>query len=160
MTAAAQPAADPKAPPPPVPANDAERPGLFGSLASALRYFARREPAETMDPDSVPPESVWRAPDREERHPGVQPCAQENVRPPHEQRYSYSSRPDHGRTDPYEDHHLASPAPYDPQTPAAGEDHLPAADRQGEIDEIRASLREFREAVRELTESRSRRRYF
>jgi hypothetical protein len=159
MTAAAQPAADPKAPPPPIPANDAVSPGLFGSLASALRYFARREPAETVDPDSVPPESVWRAPDREERHPRAQPSAPENVRQSYEQGYSYSSRPDHGRTDPYEDHHSASPASYDPQSPA-GEGHLPAADRQGEIDEIRASLREFREAVRELTESRTRRRYF
>ena len=35
-----------------------------------------------------------------------------------------------------------------------------AAEQQTQIDEIRASLREFREAVRELTESRSRRRYF
>ncbi|RWD19205.1 MAG: hypothetical protein EOS22_32590, partial [Mesorhizobium sp.] len=33
-------------------------------------------------------------------------------------------------------------------------------DQQGQIDEIRESLREFREAVRELTESRSNRRYF
>ena len=35
-----------------------------------------------------------------------------------------------------------------------------AEDQQGQIDEIRESLREFREAVRELTESRSNRRYF
>ncbi|MER8645103.1 hypothetical protein [Mesorhizobium sp. M1252] len=33
-------------------------------------------------------------------------------------------------------------------------------DQQAQIDDIRASLREFREAVRELTESRSHRRYF
>ncbi|MER8471332.1 hypothetical protein NKH70_17095 [Mesorhizobium sp. M0991] len=35
-----------------------------------------------------------------------------------------------------------------------------AADQQSQIEEICASLREFREAVRELTENRTRRRYF
>ncbi|TPI09519.1 succinoglycan biosynthesis protein exop [Mesorhizobium sp. B4-1-3] len=160
MTAAAHPVAQPVAPPPPVPANDAGRPGLLASLASALRYFVRREPAETVDPDTVPPENVWRAPDREERYPGAQPLARENVRPPYEQGYSYSYRPDRGRSDPYEDHHSASPASYDPQSPAGGELGRPPAGQQGEIDEIRARLREFREAVRELTESRARRRYF
>lgn len=146
--------------PPSVPANDAGRPGLFGSLASAVRYFVRREPAETVDLDSVPPESVWRAPTLEERYPRAQP-ARENVRPPYEQGYSNSYRQDHhGRTDLHEDHHSASPASYSPQPPAGGEAGRPTADQRGEIDEIRASLREFREAVRELTESRARRRYF
>jgi hypothetical protein len=146
--------------PPPVPANDTGRPGLFRSLASAVRYFVRREAAETVDWDSVPPESVWRAPDREERYLGGQPSALENVRPPYEQGYSYSYRPDHAWAEPYEDHHRAPPAADHPQFPASGEVRQPVADHQGEIDEIRASLREFREAVRELTESRSRRRYF
>ncbi|MER8948912.1 hypothetical protein [Mesorhizobium sp. M0959] len=35
-----------------------------------------------------------------------------------------------------------------------------AADQQSQIEEIRASLREFREVVRELTENRTHRRYF
>ncbi|TIR22016.1 MAG: succinoglycan biosynthesis protein exop [Mesorhizobium sp.] len=155
---AAQPAVQPVTPPP-MPDNDAVRPGLFGSLASALRYFARREPAETVDLDTVPPESAWRAPSREERYPGAETSARQNIQPPYEQGYSYSYRPAHGRTDPYEDHYSASPASYDPQPPVPGDARLSSAD-QGEIDEIRASLREFREAVRELTESRSRRRYF
>ncbi|WP_224544197.1 GumC family protein [Mesorhizobium sp. CA16] len=151
--------------PPPEPANDAGRPGLFGSLASAVRYFVRREPAETVDMDSVPPESAWRAPTLEERYPRAQPSARENFRQPYEQGYSYSYRPGHGRTDPYDDHYSASAASYHPRSPAAGEADQPPADQppagqQGEIDEIRASLREFREAVRELTESRTRRRYF
>ncbi|MBZ9817760.1 GumC family protein [Mesorhizobium sp. CA7] len=151
--------------PPPEPANDAGRPGLFGSLASAVRYFVRREPAETVDMDSVPPESAWRAPTLGERYPRAQPSARENFRPPYEQGYSYSYRPDHGRTDPYDDHYSASAASYHPRSPAAGEADQPPADQppagqQGEIDQIRASLREFREAVRELTESRTRRRYF
>ncbi|TPK92984.1 MULTISPECIES: GumC family protein [unclassified Mesorhizobium] len=169
MTAAAPAPVQPVAPPP-EPANDAGRPGLFGSLASAVRYFVRREPAETVDMDSVPPESAWRAPSREERYSGAQPSARENFRPPYEQGYSYSYQPDHGRTDPYEDRYSASAAPYHPRSPAAGEAGQPSAgqppagqppaDQQGEIDDIRASLREFREAVRELTESRTRRRYF
>lgn len=159
VSAAAPAPAQPVAPPP-EPANDAGRPGLFGSLASALRYFVRREPAETMDMDTVPPESAWRAPTLEERYPNAQTSARENFRPPYEQGYSYSYRPDHGRTDPYEDRYSASAAPYHPHSPAAGEASQPPADQQGEIDDIRASLREFREAVRELTESRTRRRYF
>ncbi|TGQ05803.1 MULTISPECIES: GumC family protein [unclassified Mesorhizobium] len=165
------PPASPPTPPPaaaPAPAqpvappstsdNDAGRPGLFGSLASALRYFVRREPADTVDLDTVPPESAWRAPSREERYSRAEAPARENVQPPYEQGYSY--RPDHARSDPYEDHYPASPAAYHPQPPAVGDARRPSADQQGEIDEIRASLREFREAVRELTESRSRRRYF
>ncbi|RTM06840.1 MAG: succinoglycan biosynthesis protein exop [Hyphomicrobiales bacterium] len=146
--------------PPPEPANDAGRPGLFGSLASAIRYFVRREPAETADLDTVPPESAWRAPTLDERYPLAQTSARESFQPPYEQGYSYSYRPDHGRADPYEDQYSASLASYDAQQSAGSETNRPAADQQGEIDEIRASLREFREAVRELTESRSRRRYF
>lgn len=155
---AAQSAAQPVTPPP-MPDNDAVRPGLFGSLASALRYFVRREPSETVDLDTVPPESAWRAPSREERYPGAETSARQNIQPPYEQGYSHSYPPAHVRTDPYEDHYSASPASYDPQPPVPGGARLSSAD-QGEIDEIRASLREFREAVRELTESRSRRRYF
>ncbi|RAZ85690.1 hypothetical protein DPM33_28705, partial [Mesorhizobium hawassense] len=141
------------------PDNDAGRPGLFGSLASAVRYFVRREPADTVDLDSVPPESAWRVPTREERSPRAEPPARQNFQPPYEQGYSYSYRPDHARNDPYEDHYPASPAAYHPQSQTAGVARQPSAD-QGEIDDIRASLREFREAVRELTENRSRRRYF
>ena len=115
--------------------------------------------------DSVPPESAWRAPTLEERSPRAQTSARENFQPPYEQGYSYSYRPDHGRTDLYEDHYSASATSYHPRSPAAGEAGQPSADQppadqQGEIDEIRASLREFREAVRELTESRTGRRYF
>ena len=49
--------------------------------------------------------------------------------------------------------------PYEPpsaEAPRAAGD----VEQQAPIDEIRASLREFREAVRELTETRARRRYF
>ncbi|UDL92164.1 succinoglycan biosynthesis protein exop [Mesorhizobium sp. PAMC28654] len=46
--------------------------------------------------------------------------------------------------------------PWDPSASPASD----AAEQQTPIEEIRASLREFREAVQELTESRARRRYF
>ncbi|BAB52789.1 succinoglycan biosynthesis transport protein [Mesorhizobium japonicum MAFF 303099] len=48
------------------------------------------------------------------------------------------------------------PPAYPPQEPSPVEEGA----EQAPIEEIRASLREFREAVRELTESRARRRYF
>ena len=44
--------------------------------------------------------------------------------------------------------------------PPMAEARQSQAGQQGQIVEIRASLRRFREAVRELTKSRSRRRYF
>ncbi|MDX8452446.1 GNVR domain-containing protein [Mesorhizobium sp. VK9D] len=159
MTAMAPSAAPSIVPQPPEPDNDAGRPGLFGALASAVRYFVRREPAETVDMDSVPPESAWRAPSREERYLRAETSAPENFQPPYEQSHSYSYRPDHMPSEPYEDPYPASPASYHPQSSTAGEVRQPPADQQGQIDEIRASLREFREAVRELTESRAR-RYF
>jgi succinoglycan biosynthesis transport protein ExoP len=62
-------------------------------------------------------------------------------------------------------YHPYPPAPYAPrmatyqQPPALPEPAQGGLD-QSSLEEIRASLREFREAVRELAESRSRRRYF
>ncbi|HEY4192125.1 MAG TPA: GNVR domain-containing protein [Mesorhizobium sp.] len=52
-------------------------------------------------------------------------------------------------------HYAPSPYAYPQMQEAQG-----AADEQTPIEEIRASLREFRDAVRDLAESRSRRRYF
>jgi hypothetical protein len=149
----------PSVTPPPPAADDAGRPGLFGLLVSALRYLVRRAPDETVDIDAVPPESAWRAPTREERYTRAEAAARENFQPPYDQGDFYSSRPDQMRTDPDEDRYSASPASYRPQSPTAGEARQSPADQQDQIDEIRASLREFREAVRELTESRAR-RYF
>ena len=51
------------------------------------------------------------------------------------------------------------PSPYPDQSPVESTQVKESAE-QAPIEEIRASLREFREAVRELTESRARRRYF
>ncbi|WP_214474192.1 GumC family protein [Mesorhizobium sp. dw_380] len=67
---------------------------------------------------------------------------------------------------PYAGHMPYPPQPAPPQSPAypaepsAGPSQVEESAEQAPIEEIRASLREFREAVRELTESRARRRYF
>jgi hypothetical protein len=56
--------------------------------------------------------------------------------------------------------HYAPPAAA-PMPPRQQEAAPPTAEAlQVPIDEIRSSLREFREAVRDLTEARQRRRYF
>ncbi|MER9844683.1 GumC family protein [Mesorhizobium australicum] len=53
------------------------------------------------------------------------------------------------------------PAPTQPSAaPPAGPIQVEEGGEQASVEEIRASLREFREAVRELTENRTRRRYF
>ncbi|MER8691957.1 Wzz/FepE/Etk N-terminal domain-containing protein [Mesorhizobium opportunistum] len=52
------------------------------------------------------------------------------------------------------------PQTYPAQPPAEPRSQVEESAEQAPIEEIRASLREFREAVRELTESRARRRYF
>ncbi|TPN80516.1 succinoglycan biosynthesis protein exop [Mesorhizobium sp. CU2] len=134
--------------PPAAPANDASRPGLLGALASSLRYFVRRDSEDMVAADSVPPESAWQAPNREARYTEPVAPAQQGFHPPPASSYAYPSND--ARPDPY-----ARPAPY--EEPYA---HTSPADQQDQIDEIRASLREFREAVRDLTESRTRRRYF
>jgi hypothetical protein len=116
-----------------------------------LRYFVRRDSAEadtgeTVETDTVPPESAWRAPSQPAHHA---PPAQPGFQPPPTQSYAYRS--DGARPDPYQDTY--------PQPPLA-EASQPAADQQSQIDEIRVRLREFRQAVRDLSENRTRRRYF
>ncbi|WP_188393813.1 hypothetical protein [Mesorhizobium sp. SARCC-RB16n] len=51
-------------------------------------------------------------------------------------------------------------SPAHPAAPHARPLPVEEGGEQSSVEEIRASLREFREAVRELTESRTRRRYF
>jgi polysaccharide biosynthesis transport protein len=86
---------------------------------------------------------------------------------PHGQHYPYGAQPGYppvqaGQMQPP----TGSPNPQ-PMAPYAGQTQYrqpPAAanpaEQQTQVEEIRNSLREFREAVRELTENRSRRRYF
>ncbi|AZO22382.1 succinoglycan biosynthesis protein exop [Mesorhizobium sp. M1E.F.Ca.ET.045.02.1.1] len=127
------------------------RPGLLGALASSLRYLTQRGPGEAVDTGAVPGESARRAPMGEARSSRPEAPRRPDVQPPPAQG-SYSYRPDYERPDPHDDAYL--------QPPTAGARQSPEVDQQGQIDELRASLREFREAVRDLTESRSRRRYF
>ncbi|TKB19946.1 MAG: succinoglycan biosynthesis protein exop [Mesorhizobium sp.] len=127
------------------------RPGLLEALASSLRYLTQRGPGEAVDTGAVPGESARRAPMGEARSSRPEAPRRPDVQPPPAQG-SYSYRPDYERPDPHDDAYL--------QPPTAGARQSPEVDQQGQIDELRASLREFREAVRDLTESRSRRRYF
>jgi hypothetical protein len=70
-------------------------------------------------------------------------------------------QPSYAGQQPYSQQAAPPRQPAYPQAPS-DEAHSAsqAAGQQTPIEEIRASLREFREAVRELTESRTHRRYF
>ncbi|MEW6629832.1 MAG: GumC family protein [Pseudomonadota bacterium] len=154
-----------RAPPPPVPPapstgsqfNDEDRAGRAGSIAASLRSLWA---AVTRRPDVVA--SVAPA------APGAMPRASKGEPPvAAEPRRTFQSLQ---QGQPSSDPRPAGRFPDQPapdagqvtfaQQPVADTRAVSDADQQGQIDEIRASLREFREAVRELTESRSRRRYF
>ncbi|RUU14629.1 hypothetical protein EOD23_00190, partial [Mesorhizobium sp. USDA-HM6] len=151
-------AAPPSPPPPaavaplapsPTPAKDAGRPGFFGSLASSLRNFMLRRSDEPIDAGSDQTANVRKA-----------PVSKRDFEALPAQRHSYSYRPDDPRpAEPFDDTYSSSAASSHPQSPVAEARQSPD-DQQSQVDELRASLREFREAVRDLTESRTRRRYF
>ncbi|RWA65243.1 GumC family protein [Mesorhizobium sp.] len=144
------PARPPVAPftPSPAPAKDAGRTGFFGSLAS-LRNFMLRRSDEPIDADSDQPANVRNAP--VSKRDFEAPPAQAHP-------YSYPSD-DPWPAEPFEDAYSSSVASSHSQPPVAEARQSPD-DQQSQVDELRASLREFREAVRDLTESRTRRRYF
>ncbi|WP_411908593.1 hypothetical protein [Mesorhizobium sp. ES1-4] len=111
----------------------------------------------------LPLQSVYRAPPL---YPHARQAGYPRMRPwqaPSPADYPYTP----AMAAPYAGH-----IPYPPPPPATPQPSAypvqpplepPQAEEGGEqssVDEIRASLREFREAVRELTESRTRRRYF
>ncbi|RRI03062.1 succinoglycan biosynthesis protein exop [Mesorhizobium tamadayense] len=135
--------------PSPAPANDAGRPGFFGSLASSLRNFMLRRSDEPIDAGSDRSASARNAPVLE-RDFETQPA----------QGQSYSYRLDYPQPPGSSEDAYAPPSTSSRSEPPVAEAGQSSVDQQGQIDEIRASLREFREAVRDLTESRSRRRYF
>ncbi|BCG97009.1 GumC family protein [Mesorhizobium sp. 131-2-1] len=158
----------PRAPLPPAPApaatTEAERSGPVGTLLSAV--------LELMPGKRQKPADAGRVMERPAAH--QQPQMQDE---PHQRQPMYPAQ----RARAYDDEPGNRPARSE-QAPPAGyvypspmaqpggqggydRDQLPpqgpdTEDQQGQIDEIRESLREFREAVRELTESRSNRRYF
>ncbi|MBB6409092.1 Wzz/FepE/Etk N-terminal domain-containing protein [Mesorhizobium sangaii] len=101
-------------------------------------------------PIGLPQAQHWQVP-QQPGYPYPQPI-------PHAGQMSYPPQP---ASAPYPQQPASpqqAPQPDEPsvEAPRAGADIEPHAP----IDEIRASLREFREAVRELTETRARRRYF
>lgn len=91
---------------------------------------------------------------------------------PHGQTYPYGTQPGYPPVQAGQMQPPAGPPYPQPMEPYAGQTQYrqppmaaapPVADpaeQQTQVEEIRSSLREFREAVRELTENRSRRRYF
>jgi uncharacterized protein involved in exopolysaccharide biosynthesis len=146
------PSAPPRAAPSTLsPAHDSDtgRPGFFGSLASSLRAFMLRRSEEPVDAGLGSPASSRNASISEHR---FETAGAQN--------HPSSDLPGYpqARESP-EDVYFSQVASFAPQPPVAEEQPVPIG-QQAQIDEIRASLHEFREAVRELTESRSRRRYF
>lgn len=88
-------------------------------------------------------------------YPQMQPW---QPQPPAGSPYAQAMAPYAGHV-PYQQPAPPQPSAYPAQPPAEPSPVEEGAE-QAPIEEIRASLREFREAVRELTESRTRRRYF
>ncbi|CAN7329027.1 Wzz/FepE/Etk N-terminal domain-containing protein [Mesorhizobium sp. LjNodule214] len=172
--AARQPAAPPPAAPPilrPQLINDGtERSGPIGALLSAiggLMPSRQPKPAAEMRADKTvsPPIAQATKPVRDaDPQPKYQQDTQrQSMYPaPRAEAYSDASQPDY----PQDRHAQTPPDGYSnqqPVMPPVGQEPYPQepdADQQTRIDEIRDSLREFRDAVRELTESRSNRRYF
>ncbi len=127
---------------PPVQPVQTRSSGLFGRVFEAMR---KPKPAGEILPDSPAKMTVAQpaAPARPVQQPVAHP--QPAVRRDFPQPTPYAQPTGYRQPPPRQ-----SPVP-----PSRPQD-----DQQAQIDDIRASLREFREAVRELTENRSRRRYF
>lgn len=101
-------------------------------------------------PLGLPQAQHWQVPQQPGYpYPQPMPDAGQMSYPPHPASAPYPQQP----TAPQQ---AAQPDEPSVEAPRAAED----VERHAPIDEIRASLREFREAVRELTETRARRRYF
>ncbi|MGX9142006.1 Wzz/FepE/Etk N-terminal domain-containing protein [Mesorhizobium sp. 128a] len=159
---APRPVSPPPAAPPvlPVEATPARGPGLFGGLFSAMR---KATPGSGTSGEQ--PVQTYRAqPAAEYARPVQEPAGdlQPDFRQEVPDAYPYGQRAGYtqpGRPADY----LYSQQPM-PAAPERWSSPQPAEatsdDQQAQIDDIRAGLREFREAVRELTENRSRRRYF
>lgn len=154
----------PAAPPvQPVETAPTRNPGLFGGMLSAVRKAMPggeaplERPAKTGHAQPAAPAIAertrpmqepagYRQPDFRHEAPHANPYEQYPASQPAQPAdYAYSQQP------------MPAASELWPSTQTAGA----APDgQQAQIDDIRAGLREFREAVRELTENRSRRRYF
>jgi len=125
------------------------RPAIQDAAGFAQPRYQQDAYAPYPGQPQMPPQAMYPAPPPQAYSPVQQPGYQQPAQMPPAgypsqpipaaggERYSQAQRP------------LTHPEP-----------GAPEGGQQGQIDEIRASLREFRDAVRELTESRSKRRYF
>lgn len=179
----------PQPPAPPVESVRTERSGLFGGLFSAVGKIMPGKASTQKSSDTRPVEPVSPAmvesgnprqgnafyppPDFRQDAYAAQPqqpplpahmMPQQPMYPaPHGQ--AYGTQPGYP---PVQAGQMQPPTGYpQPMAPYAGQTQYRQppvaanpAEQQTQVEEIRNSLREFREAVRELTENRSRRRYF
>ena len=149
---------------PPVATARAERSGPLSALFSAARGLMAGNKQKPMDTGKTAQDATgYKQPSFQEDAPhprqGAYPRAETYLydeEPAYPQAWSEQSSP--------ADYPYSSPMEQQGQRAYSRDSFEPqpqgTADQQSQIDEIRDSLREFREAVRELTESRSNRRYF
>ncbi|RJT35089.1 succinoglycan biosynthesis protein exop [Mesorhizobium waimense] len=147
-----------------------ERSGPIGALLSAIGGLLpgkQQKPAAMRADKPVSPPVAQAIKPVRDADANPQPKFQQDAPPPstypapQAQAYPSASQPEY----PQARHAQTPPDRYQqPTMPPVGQEPYPPqepdADQQTRIDEIRDSLREFRDAVRELTESRSNRRYF
>lgn len=142
------------------PERDVRRPAAAASTSGA----EASRPSPAFEPEGYPPGQVAPGP---VPPPAFAPGPFGHPMPPQAAPYGYASHPAQAYGPPgmqpqavYPQAQWAAP----PVAPAWQQQPLPPdagpAERANTVDEIRASLREFREAVQELAESRARRRYF
>ncbi|MER9233941.1 hypothetical protein NKI56_17875 [Mesorhizobium sp. M0622] len=130
-----------RAAPPPAPSVEVartKRPGAIGAVLSALRRL-------------VP----GRAPEEMTSGENSAPTNSSAAMPP-----AFYPQPHYAGQAPYPQQPAPPHSAYTEAWSTEANQASEAADQQSQIEEIRASLLEFREAVRELTENRTRRRYF
>ena len=154
-------------PAPQVEAARSEPSGPVSALLSAIRQAMPGEASREKGPDTRDGEPISRAvrrplPPHATPQQAMDPAARVQAYPHGQQ----TANPQPWQMQPPAGYPYSQPeAPHFGQVPYPGRSaeasHVQdTGEQQTQIDEIRASLREFREAVRELTESRSRRRYF
>lgn len=143
-----------------------ERSGPIGAVLSAIGGLlpGKQQKPATMRADKPVSPPVAQA-TKPVRNADPQPKYQQETPhhsmypAPRAEAYSHASQPEYPQ-----DRYAQTPPSQQPEMPPVGQGpnppREPDADQQTQIDEIRDSLREFRDAVRELTESRSNRRYF
>ncbi|CAN7361746.1 Wzz/FepE/Etk N-terminal domain-containing protein [Mesorhizobium amorphae] len=137
-----------------------ERSGPIGAVLSAIGGLL---PGKLQKPATIRADKPVSPPVAQ----ATKPVRNADPQPKYQQETPRQSMYPAPRAEAYEypqDRYAQTPPSQQPEMPPVGQGpnppREPDADQQTQIDEIRDSLREFRDAVRELTESRSNRRYF